>query len=110
MYEAVLDVVAEYPEEQSVAEQVAPPSVQNHRDERSENVDRVVVDDARHPAAEWNRSTNRGQMRELSWYHSQIAHARRQRLLVESGSLNQNPGCEHDGQDGIRHPWRANCR
>src|SRR5437764_6788626 len=46
MPETVLDVVAEYPEKESVAEDVTPAAVQEHRDQRRPDVDRVVVHDA----------------------------------------------------------------
>ena len=46
MPETVLDVVAEYPEKKSVAEDVTPAAVQEHRDQRRPDVDRVVVHDA----------------------------------------------------------------
>ena len=110
MAEAVFDVVAEDPEEKSVAQYVAPPTVQEHRDERRKDVDGVVVDDARHPSPERHRRPNRGHVCQLSGNHPQIAHAGSKRLLIEAGSLDENPGSKHRYQDGVRHPGRADSR
>jgi hypothetical protein len=108
--ETVFDVVPEDPEEKRVAENVAPASVQKHGDEGREDVDGVVVDDARNSAPDGYRFTQWGHVRDLSRDHSEVAHAGGERLLIESGPLNENPRQEHRGQDGIGHPWRADSR
>jgi hypothetical protein len=44
---------------------------------------------------------------ELSRNHPQVANADGKCLLVEPGTLHENPGREHRYQDEVRHPWRA---
>jgi hypothetical protein len=49
-------------------------------------------------------------MRQLTRYHSEVANARGERLLIETRSLNENPREEHGRQDGVGHPWRPDGR
>ena len=110
MTQAVFDVVAEYPEEKSIAQNVSPASVQKHRDERREDVDRVIVDAAADSAPKGYCLSQWGHVRELARNHPEVANAGSERLLIEPGSLHEYPGQEHGSQDGICHPWRADSR
>src|SRR5690606_4087672 len=74
----VFHVVPEDPEEEAVAQQVSPPSVEEHRRQRSESIDRIVVHHARHSGSERHRLTERGQPRQLTRNHPEVAYTRGQ--------------------------------
>ena len=84
---AVFDVPAEDREVEHVADQVQPPAVQEHRDQRGEDVDRVVVDDARHPRADRHGVAERSQVGELARHHAKVADGRGQCCRVDPGPL-----------------------
>jgi hypothetical protein len=88
---AVFDVVAEDPQEECVAEQVSPATVQEHRRDRREHVDRFVVDDAGEPSAEVDAAAERRKPRELSGYEAEVADAGCEDRLAQPGTLKEHP-------------------
>jgi hypothetical protein len=106
MSHSVFDIVPEDPEKQAVAQQVQPSAVQKHRNERREQVDRIVIDDARHPVAERNAGAQARQVRDLTRYEAQIADARCELDFVYPGPLNEDPDAYESRQDQICHDRR----
>src|SRR6185437_8587815 len=72
----VLDVVAEHPEEERVANDVHPAAVQEHGGQRREDVDWQIVHDACHTGANGHSEPKRSLVRQFARYHAEIAHAR----------------------------------
>ena len=73
---AVFDVVAEHPEEERVPEDVPPAAVQEHRDERREDVDRIAVDDAgERSAMSGTASPDGSPVGQLAGHHPEVADA-----------------------------------
>src|SRR4029078_4118251 len=92
--QAVFDVVSEHPEEERVAQNVAPASMEKHGYQWREDGYRVVVDDTGHPATERHRGADRSHVRQLARNQPKIADAGGESLLIEARALNEDPGHE----------------
>ena len=107
---AVFDVVSEHPEKESVAEDVTPAAMQEHRRQRRKLVDGIVVDHAVQPACNGHSQAKRRAVGELAWHHSVVADALGELQFVESGALRREPDGEHRAEEGPRHYWRVQRR
>src|SRR5215207_5425851 len=100
---AVLDVVSEDPEEEHVAEQVSPAAVQEHREDRREPIDRLLIDSARHSAAQGHGEPDARLVGELAWHESEVANRGRERDLA-AGTLDDHPDRHRDADEQPGHP------
>src|SRR6185437_15145656 len=106
----VLNVVAEHPEEERVANDVHPAAVQEHGGQRREDVDWQIVHDACHPGAYGHSEPKRSLVRQFARYHAEIADARGKYHRRKSCLFHEQPDGPGYGQDGVGHPRRPERR
>jgi len=109
----VFDVVPKDPEEERVAENVSPATVEKHRRERREVVDPIVVDRAGQLSGDNPEAlANSRFVRQFARNHAEVAHAGRELDVGsrQAAPLHGKPNREHGPEDEPGHDRRAERR